>query len=89
MPPFFEVFEFNATVPAGTDNYVVEVPQWCPWPEGLAAVGGAAVDPASGVHATGTNLYPAWQQPPQQLFTNPGTEDAEVRVWVTCEVPRW
>jgi hypothetical protein len=55
----------------------------------MAAVGGAAVDPASGVHATGTNLYPTWQQPSQQLFTNTGDEDAEVRVWVSCEMPRW
>ncbi|WP_218957099.1 hypothetical protein [Streptomyces sp. UH6] len=68
----------------------MEVPLWtCPWPEGMAAVGGAAVDPESGVYATGNNLYPAWQRPSEQLFTNTGDVDAEVRVWVTCEIPRW
>ncbi|MFE5212248.1 hypothetical protein [Streptomyces sp. NPDC056600] len=82
--------EFTGTVPAGAENYAVEIPQgFCPWAEGMAAIGGAAVDPASGVHATGSNVYPVWQRPSEQLFTNTGAEDADVRVWVTCEFPKW
>ncbi|MFC7869156.1 hypothetical protein ACOZGD_25725 [Streptomyces murinus] len=86
--PFYEIHDFFATVPAGADNYPVQVNFICPFPEGMAAIGGAAVDPASGVHQTGTNLYfPG--QPSEVLFSNPGPNDAQVRVWASCQIPRF
>ncbi|MGM0349210.1 hypothetical protein ACNFRW_23955, partial [Streptomyces sp. Adlamb9] len=86
--PFYEIHDFFATVPAGADNYPVQVNFICPFPEGMAAIGGAAVDPASGVHETGTNLYfPG--QPSEVLFSNPGPNDAQVRVWASCQIPRF
>ncbi|MGW3263799.1 hypothetical protein [Streptomyces sp. NPDC001056] len=87
--PYYEVHDFFATVPAGADNYPVQVNFVCPFPEGMAAIGGAAVDPASGVHETGTNLYSPFQQPSEVLFSNPGTTDAQVRVWASCQIPRF
>ncbi|WP_202516942.1 hypothetical protein [Streptomyces sp. SID685] len=57
MFPFCEIHDFSATIPAGADDYPVQVNFVRPFPEGVAAIGGAAVDPASGVHETGTNPY--------------------------------
>lgn len=87
FPPYYDVLELVDTVPARAENYVVQAPV-CPAPEWTASVGGAAVNPASPVHATGTNIYPPYPYPPagpNVLFTNTVNAPAQVRVWTVCQ----